>query len=127
MDVPSRRPAPDARTESPSERVADPVRQRQVATMAVRRQLTVPEIERIIERGAWARLRLRRHAPLSRWTSQTSKGSSPSRVAALGHNLAQRATNSFPSASLPILSAVRAAPVGWRHSQRIARRAPCSN
>jgi ParB family transcriptional regulator, chromosome partitioning protein len=35
-------------------RVPDPVRQRQVATMAARRQLTVPEIERIVDRGAGA-------------------------------------------------------------------------
>src|SRR5205085_4196507 len=35
-------------------KIADPIRQRQVATMAARRQLTVPEIERIVDRGAGA-------------------------------------------------------------------------
>src|SRR5207302_2048419 len=35
-------------------KVTDPIRQRQVATMAARRQLTVPEIERIVDRGAGA-------------------------------------------------------------------------
>ncbi len=35
-------------------RVADSGRQRQVATLAARRQLTVPELERIVERGAGA-------------------------------------------------------------------------
>jgi len=35
-------------------RVADPLRQRQIATMAARRQLSVLEIERIVERGAGA-------------------------------------------------------------------------
>ena len=32
-------------------RIADPLRQRQVATRAARRQLTVSEIERIVDRG----------------------------------------------------------------------------
>ena len=35
-------------------RITEPVRQRQVATMAARRQLTVPALERIVERGAGA-------------------------------------------------------------------------
>ena len=35
-------------------KIVDPIRQRQVATMAARRQLSVPEIERIVDRGAGA-------------------------------------------------------------------------
>ncbi len=35
-------------------KVIDPIRQRQVATVTARRQLTVPEIERIVDRGAGA-------------------------------------------------------------------------
>jgi ParB family chromosome partitioning protein len=35
-------------------KVADPVRQRQIATIGTRRQLTVPEMQRIVERGAGA-------------------------------------------------------------------------
>jgi len=70
-------------------KVSDPIRQRQVATMAVRRQLTVPEIERIVERGAGAL------QPIPPRTSlppkePTKQGLSPSRVAALD-NLATHA------------------------------------
>lgn len=63
-------------------KVADPVRQRQVATMAVRRQLTVPEIERIVERGAGA---LQAAPPRSSLPPDNpeKQGLSPSRVAAL--------------------------------------------
>ena len=70
-------------------KVSDPIRQRQVATMAVRRQLTVPEIERIVERGAGAL------QPIPPRTSlppdePAKQGLSPSRVAALD-NLATHA------------------------------------
>jgi ParB family chromosome partitioning protein len=70
-------------------KVADPIRQRQVATMAVRRQLTVPEIERIVDRGAGAL-----HAVPPRTSlppdEPAKQGLSPSRVAALD-NLATHA------------------------------------
>jgi len=70
-------------------KVADPIRQRQVATMAVRRQLTVPEIERIVERGAGA---LKAVPPRTSMPPDepTKQGLSPSRVAAL-ENLATQA------------------------------------
>jgi len=63
-------------------RVADPGRQRQIATMAARRQLTVPELERIVERGAGA---LQAPAPKSSLPPEEppKQGLSPSRVAAL--------------------------------------------
>jgi len=73
-------------------KVADPVRQRQVATMAARRQLTVPEIERIVERGAGA---LQAAPPRSSLPPDEpeKQGLSPSRVAALD-NLAKHASGS---------------------------------
>src|SRR6266542_3163445 len=63
-------------------KVADPIRQRQVATMAARRQLTVPEIERIVDRGAGA---LQAPPPRSTLAPEEpeKQGLSPSRVAAL--------------------------------------------
>ena len=63
-------------------KVADPVRQRQVATMAARRQLTVPEIERIVERGAGA---LQAPPPATQLPPDEpeKQGLSPSRVVAL--------------------------------------------
>jgi len=73
-------------------KVADPVRQRQIATMAARRQLTVPEIERIVERGAGA---LQAAPPRSSLPPDEpeKQGLSPSRVAALD-NLAKHASGS---------------------------------
>jgi hypothetical protein len=73
--------------------VTDPARQRQVATMAVRRQLTVPEIERIVERGAGAVLAVPPKTGLSP-ENPDKQGLSPSRVAALD-NLAERAATSL--------------------------------
>jgi ParB family chromosome partitioning protein len=70
-------------------KVADPIRQRQVATMAVRRQLTVPEIERIVDRGVGALLALPPRTSL-RPDEPAKQGLSPSRVAAL-NNLATHA------------------------------------
>ena len=63
-------------------RVAEPARQRQIATSAARRQLTVPELERIVERGAGAL-----QAPPPKATLPADEpardGLSPSRLAAL--------------------------------------------
>lgn len=70
-------------------KVADPIRQRQVATMAVRRQLTVPEIERIVDRGAGALQPIPPRTSLSP-DEPAKQGLSPSRVAALD-NLATHA------------------------------------
>ena len=63
-------------------KVVEPSRQRQIATRAARRQLTVPEIERIVERGAGA---LQRPAPPSSLPPDDpeKQGLSPSRVVAL--------------------------------------------
>lgn len=74
-------------------RVADPIRQRQVATMAARRQLTVAEIERIVDRGAGA---LKTAPPRSSLPPDEPEkhGLSPSRVLAL-RNLAEHATTSL--------------------------------
>jgi ParB family chromosome partitioning protein len=79
-------------------KVADPVRQRQVATMAARRQLTVPEIERIVERGAGA---LQAASPRSSLPPDEpeKQGLSPSRVAALD-NLAKHGSGSVSLAVL---------------------------
>jgi ParB/RepB/Spo0J family partition protein len=73
-------------------RVADPSRQRQVAAMAARRQLTVREIERIVDRGAGA---LQVAAPRSSLPPEEpeKQGLSPSRVVALD-NLAKHASSS---------------------------------
>ena len=73
-------------------RVADPLRQRQVATMAARRQLTVPEIERIVDRGVGA---LHAAAPNSALPPDEPEklGLSPSRIGALDA-LAERAQTS---------------------------------
>ncbi len=70
-------------------KVAEPSRQRQIATRAARRQLTVAEIERIVERGAGA---LQTPAPPSSLPPDEpeKQGLSPSRVAALD-TLAQHA------------------------------------
>ena len=70
-------------------KVSDPIRQRQVATMAVRRQLTVPEIERIVERGAGALQAVPPRTSLPP-DEPAKQGLSPSRVAAL-ENLATQA------------------------------------
>jgi hypothetical protein len=72
--------------------VSDPVRQRQVATMAARRSLTVPELERIVERGAGA---LRAPPPRASLPPDepVKRGLSPSRVAALS-KLEQRPDDS---------------------------------
>jgi ParB family chromosome partitioning protein len=63
-------------------RVSEPARQRQIATSAARRQLTVPELERIVERGAGAL-----QAPPPKATlpadAPARDGLSPSRLAAL--------------------------------------------
>jgi hypothetical protein len=79
-------------------RVADPIRQRQVATMAARRQLTVPEIERIVERGAGA---LQATPPRTSLPAEEPEktGLSPSRVAAL-ENLATHAGSSVSLSDL---------------------------
>jgi hypothetical protein len=63
-------------------RVPDSVRQRQIATMAVRRRLTVPELERIVERGAGA---LNAPPPRSNLSpdAHAGQGLSPSRLVAL--------------------------------------------
>ena len=63
-------------------KVADPLRQRQVATMAARRQLTVPEIERIVDRGVGA---LHNAVPRSSLPPDEpqKQGLSPSRIGAL--------------------------------------------
>lgn len=73
-------------------KVADPLRQRQVATMAARRQLTVPEIERIVDRGVGA---LHAAAPTSALPPDEPQklGLSPSRIGALDA-LAERAETS---------------------------------
>jgi len=70
-------------------RLADPIRQRQVATMAARRQLTVPEIERIVDRGVGA---LGTPPPRSTLPPDEpeKQGLSPSRIGALDR-LAQHA------------------------------------
>jgi ParB family transcriptional regulator, chromosome partitioning protein len=69
-------------------KVADPIRQRQVATMAARRQLTVPELEWIVDRGAGA---LHSSPPSTLPPDEPEKkGLSPSRVGAL-ENLAEHA------------------------------------
>ena len=74
-------------------KVADSNRQRQIATRAARRQLTVPEIERMVERGAGA-LEARPPATSSLPPEQPEKeGFSPSRVVALD-GLARSATAS---------------------------------
>jgi ParB family chromosome partitioning protein len=69
-------------------KVADPHRQRQIATIAARRQLTIVEIERIVDRGLGA---LQVPPPPSRLPPDEpeKEGLSPSRVAALG-NLARQ-------------------------------------
>jgi ParB family chromosome partitioning protein len=74
-------------------KVADPIRQRQVATMAARRQLTVPEIERIVDRGAGA---LKTAPPPSSLPPDDpdKQGLSPTRVVAL-QNLAAHAATSL--------------------------------
>jgi ParB family chromosome partitioning protein len=79
-------------------RVADPSRQRQVATMAARRQLTVPELERIVERGAGA---LQSPPPQAALPPDESPrhGLSPSRLAAL-EQLRQRAGESVSLGTL---------------------------
>jgi len=80
-------------------RVADPLRQRQIATMAARRQLSVPEIERIVERGAGA---LQAHPPRQIPPANDTQDKvrlSPSRVVAL-ESLAQRAANRVSLAEL---------------------------
>ena len=74
-------------------RVPEPNRQRQIATRAARRQLTVPEIERIVERGAGAF-----HSPAPATSSlppdkPQKEGLSPSRLVALDE-LARHATAS---------------------------------
>jgi ParB family chromosome partitioning protein len=73
-------------------KVVDPVRQRQVATIAARRQLTVPEIERIVDRGAGA---LQTAPPRSTLPPDEpeKQGLSPSRVVAL-QSLGARASTS---------------------------------
>jgi ParB/RepB/Spo0J family partition protein len=74
-------------------KVADPDRQRQIATRAARRQLTVAEIERMVERGAGA-LEARPPATSSLPPEHPDKeGFSPSRVVALD-SLARYATAS---------------------------------
>ena len=71
-------------------KVADPLRQRQIATIGARRQLTVGEIQRIVDRGAGAlHSAPPRSAPLP--SEAEKQGLSPSRVDALGH-LTERAT-----------------------------------
>jgi ParB family transcriptional regulator, chromosome partitioning protein len=80
-------------------KVADPLRQRQIATMAARRQLSVPEIERIVERGAGAL-----QAPPPKQVPPTNDASdrgrlSPSRLVALD-SLAQRAATHVSLAEL---------------------------
>jgi ParB family chromosome partitioning protein len=79
-------------------RVADPIRQRQVATMAARRQLNVPEIERIVERGAGA---LQATPPRTSLPAEEPEktGLSPSRVVAL-ENLATHAGSSVSLSDL---------------------------
>jgi ParB family chromosome partitioning protein len=74
-------------------KVIDPIRQRQVATMAARRQLTVSEIERIVERGAGA---LKAAPPPSTVPTEdpAKQGLSPSRVGALD-GLAEHASASL--------------------------------
>jgi len=74
-------------------KVSDPIRQRQVATMAVRRQLTVPEMERIIDRGAGALLAAPPRTSLPT-DEPVKQGLSPSRVVAL-NNLANHAGTSL--------------------------------
>jgi len=74
-------------------KVTDPIRQRQVATMAVRRQLTVPEMERIIDRGAGALLAAPPRTSLPT-DEPVKQGLSPSRVVALS-NLANHAGTSL--------------------------------
>ena len=73
-------------------KVGDPIRQRQVATLAARRQLSVPEIERIVDRGAGALQVAPPRTSLSPEEPE-KQGLSPSRVVALD-NLAQQAANS---------------------------------
>jgi ParB-like chromosome segregation protein Spo0J len=70
-------------------RVPEPSRQRQIATIAARRQLTIAEIERIVDRGLGA---LQVPPPPSRLPPDEPEkaGLSPSRVAALD-NLARYA------------------------------------
>ena len=82
-------------------KVADPIRQRQVATMAARRQLTVPEIERIVDRGAGA---LKSAPPPSSLPpgDPEKQGLSPSRVVAL-KDLAERAATSLSVGELAAL------------------------
>ncbi len=79
-------------------RVTDPSRQRQVATMAARRQLTVPELERVVERGAGAL-----DSPPPKRTlppdESPKQGLSPSRVAAL-EQLQRRADQSISLGNL---------------------------
>src|SRR5262245_7951414 len=74
-------------------RVIDPIRQRRIATMAARRQLSVAEIERIVERGAGA---LHSAPPTNTLPPDEpqKQGLSPSRVVALD-TLAERATESL--------------------------------
>jgi ParB family transcriptional regulator, chromosome partitioning protein len=79
-------------------KIADPLRQRQVATMAARRQLTVPEMERIVERGAGA-LQAPPPKQIPTPVAPDKQGLSPSRVVAL-ENLAQRASTRVSLAEL---------------------------
>jgi ParB-like chromosome segregation protein Spo0J len=74
-------------------KVADPIRQRQVATMAARRQLTVPEIERIVDRGAGALQAAPPRAALPP-DEPENRGLSSSRVVAL-QSLAEHQTTSL--------------------------------
>jgi ParB family transcriptional regulator, chromosome partitioning protein len=82
-------------------KVADPIRQRKVATMAARRQLTVPEIERIVGRGAGA---LQTPPPRSALAPDQpeKQGLSPSRVSALS-SLARHAGSSVSLGDLAVL------------------------
>lgn len=65
-------------------RVPDPIRQHQIAVRAVRRQLTVSQIERIVDRGLGA---LHSPAPAATLPPEdlVKHGLSPSRVVALEH------------------------------------------
>jgi hypothetical protein len=74
-------------------KVTDSLRQRQVATIAARRVLTVPELERIVDRGAGA---LKSAPPRSSLPPDEppKQGLSPSRAAALD-NLAKHASVSL--------------------------------
>jgi ParB/RepB/Spo0J family partition protein len=73
-------------------KVADPIRQREVAMMATRRRLSVHQIETIVDRGAGTLLAQpqRSHLPPD---ATDKRGMSPSRVAALESLAAQPATS----------------------------------